>query len=160
MQDEPETRTITVEERDEMPLDGLVLGFGPMLPFPVAAVTLLLAPTDLAALALGLAIFWGAAILIFLAGVRRGLSFRTEGGPRTAQLAVMFWLFLLGLGALSVSPAFALALLLAGYGSLAVLDPIAARRAEAPLYFARLRPPQMAIAAVSIAVMLVAVLTA
>ncbi len=32
-----------------------------------------------------------------------------------------------------------------GYLSLQVLDPIAARKLEAPLYFARLRPAQMAV---------------
>jgi hypothetical protein len=53
-------------------------------------------------------------------------------------------LFLLALGALVVPwPAAATALLLAGYGALAIVDPIAARRHEAPLFFARLRPVQM-----------------
>jgi hypothetical protein len=59
---------------------------------------------------------WGSAILIFLGGVRRGLSFRTPGGPTKAQIATMFWLFGLGLLALlSPSTLVALALLLIAY---------------------------------------------
>ena len=151
-------RTITVEERDAIPLDGLLLGYGPMLPFPAAVAAALLAPADLAATAVSLAILWGAAILMFLGGVRRGLSFRTPGGPRASQLAMMLWLFLAGLGAMVVPPATALGLLTAGYASLMALDPVAARREEVPLYFARLRPPQMAIATASLAALLLIVL--
>ena len=50
-----------------------------------------------------------------------------------ATVATMLGLFLLALGALVVPwPAAATALLLAGYGSLAIVDPIAARRHKAP----------------------------
>ena len=88
--------------------------------------------------------------------MRRNLSFRTPGGPRLTQIAMMLWLFLAGLGALLAPPTLALGLLLAGYGSPDGARPasIAARRAEAPLYFARLRPPQMAIAVASLAALL------
>ena len=92
---------------------------------------------------------------MFLGGVRRGLSFRTPGGaaaradrddavavPRGARGAH-------GADGPSRSPCSR-----AAYASLMVLDPIAARRAEAPLYFARLRPPQMAIATASLAALL------
>ena len=89
---------------------------------------------------------WGAAILLFLAGVTRGLSFFTAGGPRPIQLATMGWLFLLGLAGLMLPPLYALAALIVGYGSVALLDPPAARRGEAPAHFARLRPPQMLVA--------------
>ena len=158
MKGDEQVRTITVEERSAVPLDGLVLGYGPMLPFPAAVLALLLAPAPWAAAALALVVLWGAAILMFLGGVRRGLSFRTPGGPRASQLAMMLWLFLAGLGAMVAPAAWALALLLAGYASLMVLDPVAARREEAPLYFARLRPPQMAVASVSLAALLAIVL--
>ncbi len=40
----------------------------------------------------------------------------------------------------------ALGLLIVGYVAIAVLDPIAARRGEAPLFFERLRPFQMPLA--------------
>ena len=61
----------------------------------------------------------------------------------------MLGLFCLGFAAI-VSTALALPivaaiLLLLGYLGLEILDPIAARKLEAPLYFARLRPAQMAI---------------
>ena len=61
----------------------------------------------------------------------------------------MLWLFCLGFTAIVLTalalPVAAAILLLAGYLSLEILDPIAARKLEAPLYFARLRPAQMAI---------------
>lgn len=143
-------RTETVTETRRVPLDGAIFGWGAMLPFPALALAAWTAEPTLAALARGAAILWGAAILCFLAGVRRGLSFRTPGGPRAAQLVTMLWLFLAGLAALVLPAGGALVLLTAGYASLAVLDPIAARRDEAPLYFTRLRPWQMALAAVSL----------
>ena len=61
----------------------------------------------------------------------------------------MLWLFCLGFAAIVLTaialPVPAAVLLLLGYLSLEVFDPIAARKLEAPLYFARLRPAQMAI---------------
>ena len=87
---------------------------------------------------------WAASVLCFLAGVRRGLGFRQPGGPTVAQLSAMLLFFVLGVGSLLVPwPAASVGLLLCGYVGLAVIDPIAARRDEAPLYFARLRPVQM-----------------
>ena len=65
---------------------------------------------------------------------RRGVSFRTPGGPTPAQIGTMLWLFVLGVGALATLPlGVARALLLLGYVSLAVLDPLAARRGAAVL---------------------------
>ncbi|WP_156311811.1 hypothetical protein [Methylobacterium platani] len=49
-------------------------------------------------------------------------------------------------------PAIAAVLLIAGFGLVAVLDPVAARRGETPLFFARLRPVQRPLAIVSLAV--------
>ena len=71
------------------------------------------------------------------------------------QLVFMLWLFLLGLAALVTDPAIGLIGLLLGYISLMVLDPRAARREEAPLYFKRLRPLQMAVPVASLAAILV-----
>ena len=48
--------------------------------------------------------------------------------------------------ALLLAARFAFAALVVGYGSIALLDPPAARRDEVPAFFARLRPPQMAVA--------------
>ena len=72
-----------------------------------------------------------------------------------AQLATSLGLFALGLAALAVPrTGVALALLLAGYLALAVLDPWAARRGEAPLFFARLRPLQMLVPIAGLAALL------
>lgn len=85
------------------------------------------------------------AILLFLAGVTRGLSFFSPGGPHTSQFVMMLWLFLLGFGALVTPMWIGFVLLILGYGSIAVFDPQAARTGLAPGYFARLRPGQMAV---------------
>ncbi len=89
--------------------------------------------------------------------MRRGLSFRQEGGPTFAQLASMMWLFVTGAGSLLVPWRLpALVLLLLGYGSDAILDPIAAQGYEAPQYFARLRPVQMLVPIASLLLLLAA----
>ena len=102
-----------------------------------------------------LTIAWAGAILCFLSGVKRGLSFRQRGGPTVMQLASMLWLFVPGAIALLLPWRIpSLVLLLLGYGSEAVLGPIAAGREEAPRYFARLRPAQMIIPVASLLVLL------
>jgi hypothetical protein len=53
----------------------------------------------------------------------------------------------------------ALVLLIVGYASVAILDPIAARRQEVPAHFARLRPLQMGIGILALLAMLVWQLT-
>lgn len=144
-----------VAEPRRTPLLSLLLGYGAMLPFAVGALAAWLLAGELAALAADLVVLWGGSILTFLAGVRRGLSFRTAGGPTTAQIAMALWLFVLGLAALALpSKPLALVLLLAGYTSLLVLDPWSARRGEVPLFFERLRPLQMTIPVVSLAALL------
>ena len=63
----------------------------------------------------------------------------------------MLWLFVLGFGALVLTPHVAATIvLLIGFLSLAVFDTLAARREEAPPYFARLRPLQMAVPILSL----------
>jgi hypothetical protein len=147
------TRRITLEEGARIPLDGLLLGWGAMVPLAVSA-ALAFRP-DLSGVAVEAGRLWAAAIAVFLAGVRRGLSFRTAGGPRARQLAMMLWLFLGGIAAAAMPLSWALWLLIALYLSLAVLDPIAARAGDVPLYFARLRPAQMGFGAVCLGVMAV-----
>jgi hypothetical protein len=142
-----------------VPWLSLVLGFGPMLPFVAGAAAAWWLAGDPGRMALTLTLLWGCAILLFLSGVRRGVSFRTEGGATLAQIATMLALFALGWGALVAvvlgSAATATVCLLVGFGLIAVLDPIAARRGEAPLSFARLRPIQMPVALASLAALLV-----
>ncbi|MBB4857906.1 hypothetical protein HNO88_001220 [Novosphingobium chloroacetimidivorans] len=127
---------------DKTPLLELLLGYGPALVI-LAAGALALAGLPYA---LTFGSLWAAAILIFLAGVVRGLSFFTEGGPRLSQVAVMMVRFSCGLVSLVLPPVLAMPVLAAGYLSSLVYDPFAARNGAAPRYFARLRPPQMAIA--------------
>lgn len=137
-------RSLRLFETSRVPWDAVILGWGPMLPFPVA-LGFVLGGGVAGEIALGAIHLWGAAVVIFLSGVRRGLSFRTPGGWRWSQMAMFAWLFWAGLVALVLPVGWALWLLAAAYLSLAVLDPAAARREEAPLYFARLRPWQMAV---------------
>ena len=101
---------------------------------------------------------YAGAILAFLAGVRRGLSFRTEGGPAPAQLATMASVWLAAFLALACivhgRAISALVILALSYAVLMILDPIAARAGQAPMFFARLRQPQLFIAVASIVVLL------
>lgn len=150
-----------MQEQAQPPTESLVLGAAAMAPLLAAAAAAWLLPAQALPLVLGLGILWAGAILIFLAGVRRGLAFRTPGGATAAQLGTMLWLFLAGLLALAspwAGPA--LVLLLLGYGSLALLDPLAARRGEAPPFLGRLRPVQMAVGLLALGTMLLRVLLA
>ena len=145
------TRELRITEPLHTPPLGLLPGFSAMLPIVAGAAAAWLLAGPAAVLAEDGAVLWAGAVLTFLAGVRRGLSFRTPGGATIAQIATMLWLFLLGIGALvTVSERIAPVLLLVGYLSLAILDPLAARRGEAPLFFARLRPVQMLIPIVAL----------
>lgn len=153
-------RTITTREPRETPALSLVFGYGPMLPLVAGAVSAWWWRDTWDELILLASILYGAAILLFLAGVRRGVSFRTPGGPTAMQIATMFGLFLLGLSALLVvvvlgNRVIALDLLIAGFVAVAILDPIAARRGETPLFFARLRMLQVPLAVLSLAALLV-----
>jgi hypothetical protein len=70
------------------PAAGLLLGAAAMVPVPILAGALAawaLYPAW-AGLAARLSVLWAATILIFLAGIRRGLSFRQPGGATGAQL--------------------------------------------------------------------------
>ena len=151
----PQDRTLEITERPEVPWLSIVLGYGPMLPFALGAAAVWVFTGAVRMEAIVLTTIWASAILAFLAGVRRGLSFRTEGGPAIAQIATMFCLFVLALVALIAGEhgflATSIACLTVGFAAMLLLDPIAAARGQAPLFFARLRPPQLAIAVVSLA---------
>ncbi|ETX29901.1 DUF3429 family protein [Roseivivax isoporae] len=145
------TRRIVLTETPRIPWDGLVLGWGAMLPFAALAGIAWGAGEPWPGLAREAARLWAGAILIFLSGVRRGLSFRTEGGPRAAQLVTFAVLFLSGAAILVLPPDWALPLGSLALAALAVADPLAARSGAAPHYFARLRPAQMGVAALAVA---------
>ncbi|MCJ2034825.1 DUF3429 domain-containing protein [Methylobacterium sp. J-068] len=160
MDDHPDSRTLRVTEPRAVPWLSIVFGYGPMLPFLAGAAVAWLRPGDaLAEVASALTILWGCAILLFLSGVRRGVSFRTEGGATLAQIATMLGLFGLGFTALVFATldqaVAALILLILGFAGITVLDPIAARRGEAPLFFARLRPAQIPLAILGLSALLV-----
>jgi len=127
---------------DHTPPLSLLLGYGPVALILVLA---LLASVGFA-WAVPLARLWAAAILIFIAGVARGLSFFTEGGPRASQIGVTMWRFGCGLAALVLPERWAFVVLALGYASALVFDPHFARHGEAPRFFAHLRPPQMMVA--------------
>jgi hypothetical protein len=150
-----DARKVTVTERPEVPWLAALFGFGPMLPLVAGAAFAWLRRDDLGGAVQFLTIHWACAILLFLSGVRRGLSFRTEGGETLAQVATMLGLFGLGfLALLAVAlgqTVPALVLLILGFTGIALLDPVAARRGEAPLFFARLRPLQMPLAILGLA---------
>jgi hypothetical protein len=153
---DPERRRVEVSETDKIPRLDILFGFGPTVPFVFGAVAAWWSPEPWREAALQFVALWGSATLLFLSGVRRGLSFRTEGGPTWRQMVTMLALFGLGLfslGALWLDTLlFALVLLLVGYSTVFVLDPIAARLGEAPLYFGTLRRLQMPIIIVALMV--------
>ena len=142
---EPEAPVhFSIEERPQVPWLSVLLAGAGVAPFALLTAGLWLSPPEYGPAWLGWLVDWGGAILAFLAGVRRGLAFRTPGGERPLQIATVVWLYVLAALAL-VWPhnVWRIGFLLAGYASLAIADPLAARRQEAPLFFTRLRPVQM-----------------
>ncbi|GJE57306.1 DUF3429 domain-containing protein [Methylobacterium thuringiense] len=152
-------RTVTAQEPREIPWLSIVFGFGPMMPFVGGAALAWWLRGDAGNAVLIATALWSCAILLFLSGVRRGVSFRTEGGATLAQMMTMLGYFGTGLVALGATylgwMTTALSVLLAAYITMPVLDAIAARRGEAPLFFARLRPVQIPLAIASLAAMLI-----
>lgn len=141
-----------IDTPEHTPLLSQILGYGPAgVILAAGALAIANVPWSLA---FGQA--WAAVILIFLAGVARGLSFFTEGGPRMAQIAATMGRFGCGVIALILPPVLALPILTAGYLSVLLYDPFAARTGAAPRYFARLRPPQMIVAVVGLVLLFVA----
>ena len=77
---EPSARVPSISRSGrEVPWLSVVLGYGPMLPFVVGALLAWLTHGAIRAEIVLLTILYTASILLFLAGVRRGLSFRTAG---------------------------------------------------------------------------------
>lgn len=158
MREDATGRTVTAHESREIPWLSVLFGYGPMLPIVAGAALAWWTRGRLDYLVALLTMVYAGAILVFLAGARRGVSFRTGDSPTAAQIATVLLLFGLGLGGLMSAvlgkAVLALALLIAGYVAVGVLDPIAARRGEAPLFFARLRPTQMPIGVAGLAALL------
>ena len=159
MLDDATGRTIVTHESRRVPWLDIVFGFGPMVPIAAGtAAAWWLQGEPLDYLAILVTLLYAASILCFLAGVHRGVSFRTEGGPRLSQMVTMLVLYGLGLGSLITvvtgKVVLGLSMLILGYALVAILDPLEARSGSVPLAHARLRPIQMPIAVVSLAVLL------
>ncbi|UAK25388.1 DUF3429 domain-containing protein [Sphingomonas nostoxanthinifaciens] len=141
-------------ETARIPRIELLFAYGPVLLIVAAGAGCWLLPPLYAGASLAAGVIWASAILAFLAGVTRGLSFFTAGGPQRGQLAEMMWLYVLAFGSMIAPTAIALVLLVMGYATIALYDPQAAKRGWAPAHFARLRLPQMIVAIVGLLVML------
>lgn len=139
-------------DNPRIPVNSAVLGYGPMLPLVAAAAAVWLTTGLLPAIALRLAIIWAALILTFIAGVRRGFGFGVDRASTWSEIASSTGYFAVaGLALIVPYPAVALGLLAFGYLLAGALDRRAALAGNAPLHFARLRPPQMLIGAVGLA---------
>lgn len=130
----------------------IVFGYGPMLPLVAAAMGAWFLPSPWPLLAVQLAVTWAALILAFIGGVRRGFGFGQDRASTAAEIvAAVAYVALAGLALVVPRASAALALLVVGYLIAATLDARAARAGNAPLHFARLRPPQLTLGAVSLA---------
>lgn len=130
--------------RTTIPADGLLLGYGPMLPLVAAGCGAWLLPHPWPALAIRLALIWGALILAFIGGVRRGFGFARDTASKPKEIAAaVIYVAVAGLALLIPRPVLALPVLAVGYALAAVMDRRAAMRGDAPLYFAHLRRPQL-----------------
>ena len=126
-----------------IPLNAQILGIGPMLPLIAAGIGAWVLPGPWAVLAVQLAIVWGALVLAFAGGVRRGFGFgREEASTPVAIAGSLAYFVIAGLALVVPRAAMALALLIVGYALVALLDRRAALAGNAPAFFATLRPPQ------------------
>ncbi|MBC6718202.1 DUF3429 domain-containing protein [Aurantimonas sp. DM33-3] len=125
-----------------------LFAYGAMLPLIAGTLALWFAPEAQSFLALNLTLFWGASVLLFIAGVRRGASLSRSGGTAIAEIVAMLGLFLIGVASLVATiwafPLVAALLQIAGFASLAILDRVAAPN-EGPLPVERLRPLQICV---------------
>ena len=134
-----------------VPTNSLILGYGPMLPLVLAATGAWLLGGTRALNLISLAIIWGALILAFIGGVRRGYGFGDPRASTAAEIvAAILYFTLAGLALLAWRAEAAIGLLVLGFAVAAVLDTRAAQRGDAPAHFARLRRSQLAIGIVGL----------
>jgi hypothetical protein len=149
-------------DQSEVPLSSLIFGYGPMAPLLAAALAVWSLKAPWAAAVASLAVIWGAMILVFIAGVRRGYGFGDPSASPSREIATMLVYFSLAGGALVCArfgaPTAAPAPLIAGFVLAAAFDRRGALSGDAPRHFARLRGPQMTIAALALAAVLVRLL--
>lgn len=132
------------------PVD-LVLGWSAVIPiaFLTWAAATVRGEAEASAIVRTLAAIWAGALLAFFGGVRRGLSFSEAAGARATELVTLLTLF--GAGVLTLlfrSPGLGAA----GLVLTAVVDALAARRREAPVYFGLFRPVQLGLGALGLAI--------
>lgn len=138
-----------------VPADSWILGYGPMLPLLAAGIGAWVLPFPASLVCVDVAIKWGALILAFIAGVRRGFGFGYPGASKPVEIAVCLGYFTLALLAIALDPMpLRLLALLIGYATAAVLERHAALAGNAPAHFARLRPGQMGIGVIGLALAL------
>ena len=142
-----------VQESAERHLLDRVLGWGAIAPLVACAGVAWVTYGSIRAVAMSLAIIWGGAILVFLAGVRRGLGFRAPDGVSSRQTVFILWTFALAFGSMiALQPLTSLGLLILGYAGMALSARGAALREEVPVFFAGFRPAQMSVAMLSLCV--------
>jgi hypothetical protein len=130
--------------RTTIPADGLLLGYGPMLPLVAAGCGVWLLPHPWPELAIRLALIWGALILAFIGGVRRGFGFAREAASKPQEIAAaVIYVAIAGLALVVPRADVALPVLAGGYALAALMDRRAAMRGDAPVYFAKLRWSQL-----------------
>ena len=152
-------RVHNAADRQAAPPEGVFLASAAIAPITAGAIVAFLVPHAWRAHIIHATIVWSGAVLSFLAGVRRGDSFHTIDGPTVLQLTTIFAVFACGLVSLLLPwPTVAIAALIAGCACVGLLDPIGARRRLAPRFLARLRPPQMLLAVISLGFLLIAAL--
>lgn len=141
----------TEADEPRPPAEGVLLATAAVLPIMIGALAAWVLPE---AHVVHATTSWAGAVLCFLGGVRRGLSFRQPGGPFLSELATMASIFVFGVaGLLATSPGAALALLSIGYAEVGMTDVLAARRREAPGYLAHLRPVQIGVVLLALALL-------
>ncbi|MBO0661089.1 DUF3429 domain-containing protein [Jiella sp. MQZ9-1] len=149
-----DSRTMTSGENTAPPPLGPLLTFAAVVPIAAGSAFLWIGDPAQSYITVSMTLLWSAAILAFLAGVRHAVSFRHPGGTTIAQGGTMLWLYGLGFATIVETvwayTLTATTLAILGFLSLAILDPIAAKRGEAPLFFASLRSVQMAIPIVAL----------
>lgn len=140
--------------RRAIPTSSIVLGYGPMLPLVAAAIGAWTLAGEWPLLAVRLAVIWGALILAFIGGVRRGYGFGAPAASTRTEIVTSIGYFTVaGLALVAPTASIALALLAIAYAGVGLLDGRAARRGDAPAHFARLRPPQLLLGAAALAVL-------
>lgn len=144
-------RVLEVRETAEGHLLDRVLGWGTMAPLVGCALVAWLTYGSVRAVAMSLAIIWAGAVLVFLAGVRRGLSSRTPGSAGSSQIIFVLWTFALAFGSMiALRPLTSLGLLILGYAGMAVTARAAALREDVPIFIGGFRTAQMTVGAFSL----------